>query len=224
MCERFSLTVDSAQLQEQFDINKVMCDYNQRYNISPTQSVPVIVGGRRERKLVDARWGLFPFWAKDSVNADFDSVSGKKIFDRILKKQRCVIPCSGFYGWRTEGKVSYAVRIVLRDQQVFAMAGLYEERVDPRGALHRSCTIVTTMPNRVVSDYHDRMPVILDEQERENWLNPEITDKKMLENHIYAYPASLMRAYPVTPLLRNEQLETPEVIKEFAPHLAMLKE
>ncbi|XEC93077.1 SOS response-associated peptidase [Paenibacillus tarimensis] len=224
MCERYSLNVRPAELQEKFRIHKIYTVLTERYNISPTQSVPIVIGGSDNRKLIEARWGLFPFWAKDSINADFDSVSRKKIFDRIISRQRCVIPCSGFFSWRTKGKVGEAFRIVLRNQNVFAMAGLFETRVDPRGAVHYSCTIVTTAPNRVVSEYYDRMPVILDDAEREQWLHPEFTDRKMLGNHIYAYPASQMHVYPVTPLIQNESLETPEAIEEFRPQLAMLKD
>ncbi len=224
MCDRFSLTAPSKQLQEKYRIAALHADYKPRYNISPTQSIPIIIHSEGERQLVEARWGLFPYWARDSVNADFGSISGKKIFDRIVKRQRCLIPCSGFYGWRTEGKEQQAFHIVMREQQVFAMAGLYEMRVDPRGKLHRSCTIVTAMANPVVSSYHHRMPAIMDDEEQTSWLDPAMTDRYVLENHIYSYPASAMRAYAVTPLSHNEELEAPELIEEFAPTLRLLKE
>ncbi|WP_028562547.1 SOS response-associated peptidase [Paenibacillus pinihumi] len=224
MCDRFSLHVRTDELQDKYQVQRIEGEYRPRYNIAPTQSIPIIVQGEGQRQLVEARWGLFPFWAKDSVNADFGSVSSKKIFDRIIKRQRCLIPCSGFYGWHMEGKDKQAFHIVMRDQKVFAMAGLYETRVDPRGKLHRSCTIVTAMANTIVSSYHSRMPAIMDEEEQLRWLDPDMTDRYMLENHIYSYPASAMRAYPVTPLSHNEELEAPELIEEFSPSLALVKE
>ncbi|RXZ80176.1 SOS response-associated peptidase [Paenibacillaceae bacterium] len=217
MCERFSLIADVAELQEKFQINKIMTSPKDRFNILPTQSIPVIIGGQKDRQLVEARWGLFPFWAKDSINADYDSVSRKPIFERIVKRQRCIVPCSGFYGTKTEGKVSEEVRFIVRDQDVFGMAGLFETRIDPRGVLHRTFTVVTTTPNHVVSRYNDRMPVIMDEEERESWLDPTLIDSRMLGNRVYAYAASRMHVYPVAPRAKGTlpEEESPEMIQEF---------
>ncbi|MBD2846090.1 SOS response-associated peptidase [Paenibacillus sp. IB182496] len=223
MCQRYSLIAESSELQRRFRMLNLPDAPKARYNISPTQDVPIVIGGPEERRIVEARWGLFPFWAKDSVNADYDSVSGKPVFERLVKRQRCLVPCSGFYGWKTEGKSSRAVRFVLPNQGVFALAGLYEERYDQHRRLHRTCTIMTTMANRLVAGYDTRMPVIMDETERESWLDPRMTDKRMLANHMYAYPASLMHAYAITPLARDEALETPEVIRELAPDLVLIK-
>ena len=223
MCERFSQTADIVQLQETFGITKMLTSYRQRYNISPLQQLPIIISSRRERSLVDSRWGLFPYWARDSVNADYDSVSGKKIFERILKRQRCIIPCSGFYSTRTEGKHSSSVRIVLRDQPVFGMAGLYETRVDPRGMQHRTFTIMTTMSNRVVSEYTERMPVILDREDMDLWLDTDTTDSSLWNSRIYPYAASRMDSYPVNPRLQLDESETPDCIVHYDPGTLTVK-
>ncbi|MBJ6361577.1 SOS response-associated peptidase [Paenibacillus sp. GCM10012307] len=224
MCDRFSLHARPEELQEKYQVQQMEAVFRPRYNIAPTQSIPIIVQREGQRQLVEARWGLFPFWAKDSINADFGSVSNKKIFERIIKRQRCLIPSSGFYGWRTEGKEKQAFHIVMKDQKVFAMAGLYETRMDPRGQLQRSCTIITAMANTIVSSYHNRMPAIMDEEEQERWLDPHMTDRYMLENHIYAYPASAMYAYPVKPLSGDEEIEESELMEEIGPSLWLVKE
>ncbi|MFS0722872.1 SOS response-associated peptidase [Paenibacillus sp. 1P07SE] len=223
MCERFSLTADIVQLQQTFGITKMMTPYRRRYNISPLQQVPIVIGKLHERELVDSRWGFFPYWAKDSVNADYDAVSGKKIFERILKRQRCIVPCSGFYMTRTEGKLSSSLRVVLRDKPVFGMAGLYETRVDPRGLEHRTFTIVTTMSNRIVSEYTERMPVILEAEDMDLWLDANATDTSCWNSRIYPYAASGMDSYPVNPRLQLEELDTPDCIVQYDPGTLTVK-
>lgn len=223
MCERFSLTADIAELQHTFGLTQILTPYQRRYNIAPLQQIPIVIGSRHERKLVDSRWGLFPYWAPDSVNADFDSVSGKKIFERILKRQRCIIPCSGFYSTRTEGKDSRSVRIVLREKAVFGMAGLYETRVDPRGVKHRTFTVITTTPNRIVSEYTERMPVILEREDMELWLDAEATDPTLWSTRIYPYAASRMDSYPVNPRLQQDGLDSPDCIVQYEPGVLTVK-
>jgi putative SOS response-associated peptidase YedK len=225
MCDRYSITADITELQDQFEINKIMASYTHQYNISPTHSVPIIIGKRQERKLVESRWGLFPFWAKDSINADYDSIKTKPVFERILKKHRCIIPSTGFYGFRPEGKKQKQnpVRIVLTDKPLFGMAGLYEERVDPRGKLHRSCTIVTTGPNRLIADYASRMPVILEGEALDEWMSPVSAGQPFTDQQFEPYSAKRMQAYPVTVQLLNEQHNSPDCIEEYQPQLAWVK-
>jgi len=172
MCDSISLTADLYELQDRFGITKTMAPVDRRELIQPTCDTVVIVGRNGERRLVEARWGLFPFWAKDSMKADFSALLGKPAFRRMLTKQRCVIPCSSFQAARREGKTHVSARFVPENGGVFALAGLYEERVDSRGEVHRSCTIVTTRPNRLVSAYSDSMPVILDRDATGDWLRP----------------------------------------------------
>jgi putative SOS response-associated peptidase YedK len=214
MCDRFSITADIVELREHFQVNKVMASYALRYNISPTHDITIVIGKSQERKLVDSRWGLFPFWAKDSVNADFESVQSKPVFERILKKQRCIIPCSGFYGFRPEGKTVRPYRFVLKETNLFGMAGLYEERVDPRGRLHRSCTIVTTVPNRLVADYSSRMPVILENDEMDRWLDSTPGTRPLPKQPFEPYSGKRMQAYPVSAQMLDEHHDAPDCIAE----------
>lgn len=132
----------------------------------PRQPVPVILMEAGVRTLKTFRWGLFPYWAKDSIWADGHDVYYKRAFDRIMKKQRCVIPCSAFFGSKEldqRKKTRIPVRFTLNTHQIFAIAGLYDEWITPKGERIYTCTFVTTPVNRVTAPYMNRMPLILED-------------------------------------------------------------
>ncbi|TVY07268.1 SOS response-associated peptidase [Paenibacillus cremeus] len=215
MCDRYSLSVELSELTDYFQIASVRSAYQPRYNIAPTQSVAAIVNVEGERRLESFRWGLMPFWAKDAVNADSESVMEKRAYRRMFSKQRCIIPCNGFYMWRHEGKVSQPVRIVLKDQGVFGMAGLYDIWQTPSGNEIRTCTLMTTRSNRLIYDYAPAMPAILREEEMASWLDPARNkEPDYLQTLLKPYHPERMRAYPVTPRLSDLSLESEECFDE----------
>ncbi|CAM4201466.1 SOS response-associated peptidase [Paenibacillus tarimensis] len=177
MCQLFALEAGAEEIRDQFRVNKVMVEISPRKQIEPTDNVPIIVGKQQERRLIESRWGLFPFWAKDSINADLDGVLSKEIFDRIIKKQRCIIPCTSVCKVEDDGKQKQSVSLTYKGSKLFGMAGLYEERVDPHGQIHRTCTIVTTAPGLGVSHHWKGLPVIITENELEEWLDPAMREK-----------------------------------------------
>jgi putative SOS response-associated peptidase YedK len=226
MCERFSLTTEMTELAREFRIDKVLTYYKPRYNAAPTQSIHAIVANGNERWLDEFRWGLVPFWGKDAVNADSSMAGEKRAFKRIYTKNRCVIPCDGFYAWRTgdDGRTRQPMRIVATNRRVFGMAGIYEVWLAPQGdyAL-RTCTLLTTSPNRLVAPMSDRMPVILDEHGVDQWLDPSLTDKNRLRFLLRPAPAETMRAYPVTPLVNSAEYEGPDCVEELDVRLPLVK-
>ncbi|XOK64383.1 SOS response-associated peptidase [Paenibacillus elgii] len=218
MCERFSLTAELPELSERYRIGQVTYAYKPRYNIAPTQQVAVIVRGAESRMLEEHRWGLVPFWGKDAVNADSAAVHEKPAYRKLFGKQRCIIPSNGFYVWKTEGKTRRPIRIVMKDRGVFAIAGLYEVWKDSRGGETRTCTVMTTRSNRLVFDYDERMPVILDERDVETWLDPTMNgEPDRLQSLLRPYAPERMYAYPVSRRVADPLVESEECVEEAAP-------
>lgn len=220
MCVRFSLTSDIEELERRFAIRDAVRIPTMRYNIAPTQNVPVIRNNRHGVRIMDdARWGLFPFWAKDAVNADVSLLESKPCFKQMLISGRCIIPCSGMYGWQRGAeengpKQPRAMRIMVQGQSLFAMAGLYDEWRTPEGALMRAATIVTVSASGPLSLLQERMPIVLDEEGLEDWLNPSIREFSFLRRHLQPLEPFQLRAYPVSNAVDDELYEAADCIAE----------
>lgn len=206
MCGRYRLSRRKQILEEHFDSVSGMEDWNPRYNIAPTQSVPVIRQNPKEpvRELSLFRWGLVPSWAKDPsvaarmINARSETAGTKPAFSEALKFRRCLVPADGFYEWRKTGKVKEPYCFEINDGQLFAFAGIWERWKDPSGKPLETCSILTTTPNAVTSAVHDRMPVILNPDNYDLWLDPGLKDAALLSYLLRPCDARLMRCYPVS--------------------------
>ena len=188
-----------------------------RYNVAPTQAMPVVrmVDGKRELALL--RWGLIPSWAKDPkignslINARGETVHEKPAFRSAFKARRCLVPADGFYEWRKlpgGGKQPY--RITMADGSPFAFAGLWE-RWDKGEEPLETFTIITTSANELVAPIHDRMPVILDPADYDAWL--ESPDTAIPIALIQPYPAKRMSAYPVSTRVNSPRNDDAAVIE-----------
>jgi putative SOS response-associated peptidase YedK len=181
-------------------------DWSPRYNIAPTQPVPVIRQNPKEpvRELSLMRWGLIPSWSKDSsgaarmINARSETAATLPAFRDAMKSRRCLIPADGFYEWmRTEyAKQPYCFEV--NDGALFAFAGLWDRWKDPNGNWIKTCSILTTTPNAVTAQVHDRMPVILDPDGYDLWLDPGMNDVAAVSEMLKPYDARLMRCFPVS--------------------------
>lgn len=199
-------------------------DLPARYNIAPTQNVPILAN-RPEFRLELARWGLIPSWAQDPaignrmINARAETVAEKPAFRTALRKRRCLIPADGFFEWKTlpGERRKQPMYIRLRSGRPFAFAGLWEvwraSEVTDEWVV--SCTILTTTPNTLMADIHNRMPVILPREHYQRWLNP--ADTPGLEAMLLPYPAGEMEAYPVTPAVGNPRHDSPDNIVPLTP-------
>jgi putative SOS response-associated peptidase YedK len=220
MCGRFTLTVDTAQLQAAFAGFEFPSQVGPRYNIAPSQPVLVLPNDGKN-KADFFTWGLIPAWAKDPtigarlLNARAETLAEKPSFRGSYRYKRCLIPADGFYEWKKlpgqGAKIPY--RITLKDQRPFAFAGLWDEWLSPDGSQVKSCVIITTAPNALVAETHDRMPVILHPQDYDAWLSPEARPPQDLQSLLAAFPAEEMSAHPVTRLVNNARLDTPEMIQ-----------
>jgi len=169
-------------------------------NVSPGDGVGVVIDGLKRRMDV-FRWGLVPSWAKDIsigfrlINARAETLTEKPSFRNAFARRRCLIPAGGFYEWRKEGSLKQPYLFQLENRQAFTFAGLWEYWQDDQGNELYSCTIITTTPNDLLAEYHERMPVVLDAEHCWKWL--EDRPVKELQNMLVPYPSEKM-AQPVT--------------------------
>lgn len=218
MCGRFTLASPGEQVAELFGLASVP-ELRPRYNIAPTQEIAIVrrdSAGRRE--LATARWGLIPFWAKTQeegarmINARAETVASKPAFRGALRARRCLVPADGFYEWRRIGTRKQPYYFTLRDGRPFAFAGLWERWEGGAGAAVESCAIITTSPNEVVAEVHDRMPVILDRADYETWLDASKGDLERVTALLRPWPAAGLRAFPVSLAVNNPAADDPGLV------------
>ena len=205
MCGRYRLSRRKQLIEEHFDVSSDLDDWNPRYNIAPTQPVPLIRQHPKEpqRDLSLMRWGLIPSWSKDMsgaakmINARSETAHILPTFRDAMKFRRCLIPAAAFYEWaRTStGKQPFCFEV--SNGELFAFAGLWEGWRDPDGQWIKSCSILTTTPNSVTSPVHDRMPVILSKDDHDLWLDPGMANTRVLSDLLKPYDAGSMRAYAI---------------------------
>lgn len=210
MCGRYRLSRRKQIVEEYFEVTGED-DWIPRYNIAPTQPVPIIRQHPTEprRKLSLVRWGLIPSWAKDTsgaatmINARSETAATKPAFRDALKSRRCLVPADAFYEWQRTGKTKQPFCFEVGDGELFAFAGLWDRWRAPDGSWLRSCSILTTTPNTLTATVHDRMPVILDPSNYDLWLDPGMTNIEAASDLLKPFEAQLMRAYPVSPRVNN---------------------
>jgi putative SOS response-associated peptidase YedK len=217
MCGRYRLSRRKQMIEEYFEAGGEE-DWKPRYNIAPTQPVPVIRQHPKEprRVLSLMRWGLTPSWAKDTsgaagmINARSETAARKPAFRDPIKFRRCLVPADGFYEWQKTGTTKQPFCFEVNDGQLFAFAGLWDGWRDASGQWIKSCSILTTIANAVTSAVHDRMPVILSRDDYDLWLDPGMTNVEALADLLKPYDARLMRAYPVSSRVNGVQNDDAE--------------
>jgi putative SOS response-associated peptidase YedK len=179
MCGRFTLE-PTVNFYERFDITNRLDALTPRYNIAPGQLVPVVVS-HSPNQVVLMRWGLIPHWAKDQktaykmINARMETLTQKPSYRGLLQSQRCLVPASGFYEWKAEGKTKIPYYIHPCQGSFVAFAGLYDIWTDPEGKELQTFTIVTRDADDFMARLHNRMPVVLAEEDEQAWLDPKLT-------------------------------------------------
>jgi putative SOS response-associated peptidase YedK len=220
VCNRYRLTHSKQYLSERFEAESSdeELEDRPRYNIAPTQQVLIVrkEHGEKVRQLTTMRWGLIPSWAKDAsigtrtLNARSETVTTTPAFRESIRRKRCLIPADGFYEWQKMGSVKQPYCFEVGEGDVFALAGLWDEWTSPDGEIIESCTILTTEPNTLVSDLHNRMPVIVPPEKYEVWLDPDVTDFVEIRDILQPYEPTLMRRYPVSTKLNNSKHDDAE--------------
>lgn len=219
MCGRFTLTVDPSELRDLFEGFIFPQQYSPRYNIAPSQPILAIPNDGKN-KADFFQWGLIPSWSKDPkignklINARGETISEKPSFRGGFKYKRCLIPADGFYEWKvqegTKTKTPYFIH--LKDRKPFALAGLWDEWQSPSGESLRTCTIITTTPNELMSNLHNRMPLILKKKHFSDWLDPAPRTPDSLLHLIQPYPTEDMSAYPVSTMVNRPENDRAELV------------
>ena len=211
MCGRFVLISDLKNIQKNFNIEDISCEHQPSWNIAPSQSVPVVIRHNGINHLVCFRWGLIPSWSKDSsianklINARAETVDQKPSFKDAFKKRRCLIVADGFYEWKREGNKKMPLYYYLKSGRPFGFAGLYETWISPDKKEINTCVIITTAANELIAPVHDRMPVILSNDQEKVWLDSDAADISGLKS-IKPYPAYEMDYKPgIGPHIGNGQ-------------------
>ena len=221
MCGRY-VSKDQAAIERFWNLTRGGGDFfGARYNAAPTQRLPILrIHPERGPELVQLRWGLIPSWAKDTaigakmINARAETVAAKPAFRAAFKRRRCLVPMAGFYEWRKTpaGKVPHFIQPL--NAELLAVAGLHEWWPGKDGAEPvETFTIITTEANQLMAKLHDRMPVILEERDREAWLDPKNENTEELQKLLAPCLSEEMRAYPVSTRVNSTRNEGAELIE-----------
>jgi putative SOS response-associated peptidase YedK len=223
MCGRFILGIQGQLWPDLIELYPEGFTVVPRYNVAPTQNIPVVRSDGERNRLEMMRWGLVPFWIKkmsDSskyINARGETITERPTYKNAFARRRCLIPATGFFEWRKgPGKTKQPMVIHLRSGEPFAFAGIWEKATPqnfPEEGEIVSCSIITTAPNDLVQPIHYRMPVILSPELYKDWLNPDNQDVGELKEFLLPYDPSLMEAYPVSNLVNSIKSDGPELIE-----------
>ncbi|MCB1788461.1 MAG: SOS response-associated peptidase [Gammaproteobacteria bacterium] len=218
MCGRYFLHSTADKLTALFG-EMPMPLLQPRYNIAPTQPVPIVrenAAGRREMVLV--RWGLIPGWSKgpdtrfSMINARVETVAEKPAYRSALRYRRCLIPADGFYEWRAQDGAKQPYVLRPRDTRPLAFAGLWEHWQDDGGSELESCTILVRAADRQVGTIHDRMPVIIAPQAFGLWLDSKSQKPQPIETLLAAQQPPELDIYPVGRAVNNPRNDAPALL------------
>lgn len=210
----------SYVISEVFCLKEEPQDLLPSYNITPGQSVYAVLRDERNvtNRLARFRWGLVPSWAKDPsvgnrmINARAESVAERPSFKEAFRDRRCLVVADGFYEWQKTGRAKVPFFVRLKSGRPFGMAGLYETWVSPAGKILRTCTIITTRANDLLSPIHDRMPVIVPREKQAFWLDRSVHDKKHLLDILKPFPPGEMEIYRVSGAVNSPLNDNPALI------------
>ncbi len=213
MCGRFTISKTEEELEKRFGASFYSRVLEARYNIAPTRFSPVITA-EDPRQFQFFRWGLIPFWAKDAsigarmINARSESVVEKPAFRQAFERRRCLVIADGWYEWQKIGNHKQPFRILKRNGDAFAMAGLWERwkvpvpnEQHPQDDLH-SFTIITKAALPGITHIHDRMPAVLLPETERLWLDPELPPSDLM-GLLHSCPDEALRAYKVSAAVNN---------------------
>jgi putative SOS response-associated peptidase YedK len=218
MCGRYSITTAPEAMRRLFGYQE-QPNFPPRYNVAPTQPIPIVRLSEGKRQYALVRWGLLPAWVKDPrtfsllVNARGESVLDKPAFRNAMKRRRCLIPADGFYEWKNEGKLRRPFYVRLKDGAPMALAGLWETWTGPNGEEMETAVIVTTQANCMLSALHDRMPVIVPPAAFDFWLDCSNVDALTAAALFTPTPENSLQVHEVSAAVNKVANDTPELIE-----------
>ncbi len=224
MCGRISVALSSEGmiqiLRERYEYLDETLDLQlPNYNVAPSTNLLTVINDGKKYRVGPLRWGFVPFWAKDEkmgynmINAKAETVSVKPAFRDSFKNKRCVILADGFYEWKKDPHSKIPYRFTIKDQPIIPFAGLWSSYNREDGEKLYTCTIITTTPNEIMQPIHDRMPVILTEENEKLWLNPNIADFDLLNSLLIPYESNQMNVYEVSSIVNNPRNKSAQCIE-----------
>jgi len=223
MCGRYNITSAPEQVRALFRYPE-QPNFPPRYNVAPTQPIPIVrmTDGKRQFALV--RWGLIPPWVKDPrtftllINARAESVNEKPAFKNAMKRRRCLIPADGFYEWKTEGgrKRPFAAR-PKGDSTLMAFAGLWENWIGPNGEELETAAIVTTEANAEMGAVHHRAPVIVPPEQFDFWLDCANVNEEAAASLFGRALDGSMEVYEISTAVNRVANDAPELLRPYDP-------
>ncbi len=220
MCERISTAGISADsLKTHFDIDSEF-PFTLSYNVVPTLQIPAIIEQNNSRKLEPFRWGLIPHWVKDkniiatAFNARAETLTQKPLFRDSIKSKRCLVLASGYYEWQKQGGKKQPYYIYRADKRPLAFAGLWDVWEDMiTGEAIESCTIITVAATQQMKQIHARMPVVLESEIYDTWLDPEFNETDVLQDLLIAPKEDVLEMHPVSSYVSNLRNDGEECIE-----------
>ncbi|SEQ85428.1 Putative SOS response-associated peptidase YedK [Virgibacillus subterraneus] len=203
MCGRYTLLADELEILNEFGIEQAIDSYQPSYNIAPGQNVLAIIHDGNEKRAGYLRWGLVPSWANDEkigykmINARSETAHEKPSFKKLMAQKRCLIVADSFYEWKRDGKEKQPKRIQVSDRKLFAFAGLWDKWKQEDKELF-TCTILTKEANDFMQDIHHRMPIILPENQEDEWIASGKQHPNEIHQFLQTVEAEKLNAYNVS--------------------------
>lgn len=226
MIERISIHAELNDIAAQFKTSTILSEHKEKYNVTPTKDITIVMNDRHNERIIrEARWGLFPFWAKDAVNTTKQDIRNKNFLQQLVKRNRCVVPCTGFYGSKPieQEKDPRAMHIVIPGKPLFGIAAIYDCFRNAVGKETHMFTFLTTETVGHFSSWLPSLPIVLDEDGVEAWLSPADRNFDLLQSHLPHLSSQAVRAYPVTNAVHNDKYEAPDCIMELNLDFAYLQ-
>lgn len=216
MCGRYSFEYKPS-FASRFRLQATSGELRSHYNVAPGMTMPVVLS-QSPNHVELMKWGLVPSWSKEpkvaysTINGRAENLQQSATYRRPFKSQRCLVPVSGFFEWKKtgEGKQPYSIRV--KNEEYFALAGLYDVWRGPDGTELKTYTIVTTTPNELMAPIHNRMPVVLNSEYEDLWLDKETSADELLAL-LAPYPADQMEAYLVSTRVNSPRNDDPGIIE-----------
>jgi putative SOS response-associated peptidase YedK len=223
MCGRFTQERPASELADIFAAEPLADELGARYNVAPTDEAFVIVQRDDRRAVASYRWGLVPHWSTDArsaarmFNARAETITASPAFREAFRRRRCLVPVDSFYEWKRDGSIRQPYRVVRADGAPLALAGLWAGWREPDSdVVRRTFTIVTSSPNRTISELHDRMPVVLEPGAWDRWLAPTGADPTELLAMLEPSDDVELRIYPVNRYVNDVRRDGPDLIEPLA--------
>lgn len=217
MCGRYTL-INPKKIKKRFETENEVKEFEKSYNIAPSMYLPTITRSS-PNKITFMKWGFVPEWSKGKyfsmINIRDDTLKNKVYFQNKLQNNRCLVPADGFFEWkrvktrRGVDKIPYY--IYLKNNPLFSFAGIYNKLKDAEGKEIYTFAIITTKPNHLVKDIHDRMPVILEKKDEDRWLE-NTNDFNIYFPLLNPYPPAKMEAHIVSAKVNSPRNDSSDII------------